>query len=365
MRQMLGQVSAAVWREDFWLPNNFTWDELQNNKELQYPKSYELWLFPVAIGAFFVMVNYWLLEPHVIAPLAKRLGMKALKPPRPPHNPTLESLYRQYKTKVPQSILEEASRTLSMELQQTKRWLRDRRRADYTTKYEVFLTLGSNMIYVVLFVVFAVAVMFREPWLSDIRLCWEGYPYHPVGTGMRWTYTLFTAYYYGLMMSEAVRPRRKNDGRFKIMLHHVVTLQLLTFSWVCNFTRVGMLVLLLHLVADIPLNIAKMCKYSGHETASNVFFVFFLLSWLATRCYFYPFWIMYSVFFEATTYMFMPSAYVFMGLLTGLLALNLSWTFLILRMVFRTFITNTPLRDLHEEGEEEDEDDQKQQIKRE
>lgn len=365
MGEVLGLVSAAVWREDFWLPHNFTWDDLQNNEELQYPKSHELWLFPITIGALFVMLNHWLLEPRVIAPLAKRVGLRALKPLRPPHNPILESLYKQYQTKVPHSILEEASRTQSMELQQAKRWLRERKRADCTTKYEMFLSLGTTMIYNLWFLAFSVAVLSKEPWLYNIRLCWEDYPNHPVGAGMRWSYTLITAHYYGLMMSETVRPRRKNDGRLKIMLHHVLTLQLLTFSWVCNFTRVGMLVLLIHSVADIPLLIAKLCKYAGREAASNMFFACFLLSWLATRCYLYPFWVMRSVFFEATTYMFMPSAYVFMGLLTALLALNLSWTFLILRMVFRTFITNTPIRDLHEEEEEEDEDDQKQQIKRE
>lgn len=362
---MLGQVSAAVWREDFWLPNNYTWDDLQNNKELQYPSSYEVWLYPVTIGAFLALLNHWFLEPNIIAPLAKRAGIRALKPLRPPHNYTLESLYKRYSTKVPKSILEEVSRTQSMGLQQAERWLKDRKRIDCTTKYEIFLGLGTTMIYNVLFLLGAVAVLSNEPWLWNIRLCWEGYPIHPVGTGVRWNYILITAHYYCLLISETIRPRRKNDGRFKIMLHHVFTLQLLTFSRVCNFTRVGMLVLLVHLVADIPLLMAKMCKYSGHEAAANVLFACFLLSWLATRCYLYPFWVMHSVFFEATTYMFMPSAYVFMGLLIALLALNLSWTFLIMRMVFRTFITNTPIRDIHEEEEDGEEDDQRLQTKRE
>lgn len=365
MCQLLGQVSAMVWREDFWLPHNFTWDDLRNSEVLQYPNSYEVWLYPVTIGALLALLNHWWVEPCVIAPLAKRAGMRALKPLRPPHNPILESLYKQYSTKVPQSILEEALSTLSMGLQDAERWLRDRKRADRTTKYEIFLSLGTSMIYTLLFQVGALALISSEPWVWNIRLCWEGYPIHPMGTGVRWIYLLITAHYYGLLMSETVRPRRTNDGRLKMMLHHVFTLQLLTFSWVCNFTRVGMLVLVLHLVSDIPLPIAKMCKYTGHEGAANVFFACFLLSWLATRCYLYPFWVMYSVFFEATTYMFMPSAYVFMSLLTALLALNLSWTFLILRMVFRTFITNTPIRDIHDEDEDEDEDDQRRQTKHE
>ncbi|XP_050687718.1 ceramide synthase 6-like [Eriocheir sinensis] len=365
MCRMLGQVSAAVWREDFWLPNNYTWDDLQNNEELQYPSSYEVWLYPVVIGALLALLNHWWLEPSVIAPLAKWAGLSALKPPHPPNNSTLESLYKHYSTKVPQSILEEASRTQSMGLQEAERWLRDRKRADRTTKYDIFLTLGTSLIYNVLFLLGAVAVVSNKPWLWNIRLCWEGYPILPVGRGVRWNYLLITAHYYCLLMSEAIRPRRKNDGRLKIMLHHVFTLQLLTFSWVCNFTRVGMLVLLVHLVADIPLLIAKMCKYAGREAAANVFFACFLLSWLATRCYLYPFWVMHSVFFEATAYMFMPSAYVFLSLLIALLGLNLSWTFLILRMVFRTFITNTPLRDLHDDDDEDDENGQRRETKRE
>jgi len=44
------------------------------------------------------------------------------------------------------------------------------------------------------------------------------------------------------------------------MIHHVATTLLLVYSYYVNFTRVGVMVLLIHDMSDIFLEAAKLCR---------------------------------------------------------------------------------------------------------
>lgn len=44
------------------------------------------------------------------------------------------------------------------------------------------------------------------------------------------------------------------------MVHHIATIALLLYSYYVNFTRVGIMVMLLHDVSDIFLEAAKLCR---------------------------------------------------------------------------------------------------------
>lgn len=48
-----------------------------------------------------------------------------------------------------------------------------------------------------------------------------------------------------------------------MIIHHAATLLLLGFSYAVNLWRVGTLVMVVHDVADIVLEGAKACNYSG------------------------------------------------------------------------------------------------------
>ena len=56
----------------------------------------------------------------------------------------------------------------------------------------------------------------------------------------------------------------------------------------------GSMVLLCHDISDIIMEAAKLCKYSGLETASTALFVTFMVTWLLARLTYYPFWIIRS-----------------------------------------------------------------------
>jgi sphingoid base N-palmitoyltransferase len=49
----------------------------------------------------------------------------------------------------------------------------------------------------------------------------------------------------------------KRSDFWQHFVHHLVTMALITLSWVTNFVRMGTLVMLIHDISDVPLEIAK------------------------------------------------------------------------------------------------------------
>ncbi|MDK2413436.1 TLC domain-containing protein, partial [Aphanizomenon sp. 202] len=85
-----------------------------------------------------------------------------------------------------------------------------------------------------------------------------------------------------------------------MILHHSLTILLIVFSWTTGYVRIGSLILFVHEYSDIALLAAKVCHYSGNDAPTEPLFVAFLVLWGVTRCGILPFWIVRSVFTEAT-----------------------------------------------------------------
>lgn len=135
--------------------------------------------------------------------------------------------------------------------------------------------------------------------------------------------------YTGFYWSQLFWQTRNSHGNDDILLyvHHVFTFFLLTFYWMCNFTRIGSLVILVHeFGGDVLLQFGKMCCYVYYEKYIDVLYVFFVLSWLSSRMLVYPLFICRYALFEAPKFMFMPAGNVFYFLLLGLLLINCGWT---------------------------------------
>ena len=79
----------------------------------------------------------------------------------------------------------------------------------------------------------------------------------------------------------------KRKDFVEMLLHHVTTLGLILFSWFVNFTRFGVLVMVLHDVSDVFLEVGKICIYMGMDTAKDIIFVVFALTFFVTRLVMY------------------------------------------------------------------------------
>lgn len=142
------------------------------------------------------------------------------------------------------------------------------------------------------------------------------------------------AFYWSLTFSQFVDNKRKDF--WQMFIHHVLTLVLISLSWICNLHRVGSLVLVVHDCADILLEAAKLTKYAGYQKTCDIIFACFTVTWIVTRLGMYP-RIIYSGAVEAPRIVPMfPAYYIFNSLLIMLLVLHLIWTYMILQIVVQT-----------------------------
>ncbi|KAJ1369710.1 Ceramide synthase hyl-1, partial [Parelaphostrongylus tenuis] len=107
-----------------------------------------------------------------------------------------------------------------------------------------------------------------------------------------------TSFYYSLMLASFFDVRRSDF--WQLMVHHIVTIGLLSISFTINFVRAGTLVLISHDVADVILEFGKLTRYDRTlKNVTNVCFVVFLTAWIVTRLGYYPFVLVRSALLDA------------------------------------------------------------------
>ncbi|XP_023341568.1 ceramide synthase 6 isoform X2 [Eurytemora carolleeae] len=139
--------------------------------------------------------------------------------------------------------------------------------------------------------------LYDKPWVWNTAHCWHGYPYHPIDLKIWWYYMLELSLYWCLFFTQFSDLKRKDF--WQMLAHHVATLFLLMFSWTNHMHRMGSFVLFIHDFSDHWLELAKLAIYAKYETACNVVFLVFTITWLYTRLSILPTVIIYSTVFEA------------------------------------------------------------------
>jgi len=226
-------------------------------------------------------------------------------------------------------------------------------------------TLGNFSVYVVRFThrcmvaLLGIAAIIQHPdfWL-DTTLMWTNYPNHPVTDFIQCMYLLQMAYYVDDLLTivqDAVTKEKKvmdlvmNLVHHSTTAHHVITIMLLVGSSKYNFTRVGSMVSTLHVMSDIPKDMAKIASKLGWKQASQVSFVLMLVTWFLTRLYWYPKLCLNSVLYEsfpvydaASTQTELAQIEFVKKLLTYLLVtiqvLNFLWFLFLLKMLFEIIL---------------------------
>lgn len=226
--------------------------------------------------------------------------------------------------------------------------------------YAIFLILG----YLTLF--------HPEPksWIKDTKEHWAGWPYYHDDQieMMRLYYQVeLGCYIHQLMWTEVTR-----SDALEMILHHVVTITVMFFSWVSGFHRIGCSILLVHDCADVFLESAKCFNYTnkigGHKwagTVCDVLFGIFAVVFFVTRLIIYPRYMLWSLISEAPIYVpsggTWPGYWVFVGLLGILQLLHISWFYSICVMIHRLVTTGIE-KDVRSDDEDEDESGTGQRV---
>lgn len=128
---------------------------------------------------------------------------------------------------------------------------------------------------------------------------WPQCSHLSVPSDIRFYYVVELAYYIQAILALLFWETRRKDFAV-MMMHHVVTVALITYSDVRHQERFGSMVFLLHDVADPPMEIAKLFNYSKNRFMSAVFFLTFVAAWITSRLVYLPAVLIRAV-FEATT----------------------------------------------------------------
>jgi ceramide synthetase len=201
-----------------------------------------------------------------------------------------------------------------------------------------------RFIFYSVFVVVGYYTLFSpEPaiWITDTKQHWVDWPQHPMSSMLQYYYlTELGAYLHQIMWTEI----RRSDAA-EMMLHHVLTIALIMASYLTNFTRIGASILMLHDVADIFLESAKIFNYIKYSNKDmpifnlipDILFGIFAVLFPITRLILYPLFILYSVFFEASQAfgVMWVGFWVFAIMLSILQCLHIFWFYLISKMIYK------------------------------
>ena len=147
---------------------------------------------------------------------------------------------------------------------------------------------------------------------------WKDYPHFRLGWEIKAYYLIQSGFWIAQIITLNIEKRRKDylqvntvfypshtDISFRcirqMFTHHLITCSLLGLSYHQNWTRIGNVILMLMDPADIMLAAAKMLKYVHLETACNVQFGVFMLTWVGTRHVLYPM-VLWSVIHDPQKY---------------------------------------------------------------
>merc|ERR1719362_2181978 len=70
-----------------------------------------------------------------------------------------------------------------------------------------------------------------------------------------------------MVVSILLEPKRKDFA--EMFLHHIVSVVVLYISYTYSFCRVGIVIMVILDPADVPLHLAKVCKYIGETSEGS------------------------------------------------------------------------------------------------
>jgi len=339
-------TTSWFWNEHFWLPDGVNWTDLSSNSSVNYPQFRDL-KHTITVGILLLALRI-ITESFVFVPVGYALGWIS---------PKKGGLWTRIYGHLSHGF---HSRSKFKSVAETA-W----RFTYYTSAW-----------------IYGFLILRTQPHFTDTEECFRDWPYHPIADAVWWYYIVSTGFYWSLLVSQFLFDIRRSDF-VEMMLHHIVTIFLLSMSFGTNFVRAGSLILFIHDTADIYLELGKMFRYADREsgegrtywsTLLTVDFALLLVVWIGTRLYYFPAHIIRTMLFEGprlvqenylwTNLLQRPIVpRVFLAMLCTLLVLHLYWTTLLLKITWKALgsTDRSSVNDIREDEEclsdENDDDD--------
>lgn len=130
------------------------------------------------------------------------------------------------------------------------------------------------------------ALQFDYCWPGHFEKLMETWPVYSVPNEMRFTYFVELSWYIVGIVLLFLDFRRKDF--IAMLIHHVATIVMISFSWHVGGVRVGVVVIILHNISDVFLHLAKILNYMDLSVLSHLGLVAFALSFFVLRLVCFP-----------------------------------------------------------------------------
>lgn len=175
---------------------------------------------------------------------------------------------------------------------------------------------------------------------------------------LRCYYILYAARYIQCGVSVLFEHKRKDFA--EMLIHHWVTVALCVGSYCYGWNRVGSVIMVILDPADVPLHLAKICKYlqnaRGRRQAfwgqsADLLFIVFGVVFFFTRLVCYPY-VCWSCHIESERYIRKNMEWYAVGLLYVLMILQIYWFGLLMRVAMK-LLTTGQAEDVRSDDEDE------------
>ncbi|MES1907569.1 MAG: hypothetical protein MHM6MM_000664 [Cercozoa sp. M6MM] len=270
----------------------------------------------------------------------------------------LELLEKQGSTLPKKSRVRELAKKLCVSVEDCGVWFRHRRQEKrHAMKVAKFVESAFRFWAYGSLWYFNCQLLLNSDYFADTSRNWLSWPMQEVTVSQKLFYILQCALNVHLLVWHLLYDERKKD--FVVMLvHHVVTISLISFSYAFNYLRIGIWVTFCHDVTDVLMEVAKLHKYLGFASAANVIFALFTVSWLVFRLFLFPFRAIASIVTDYATLQggeMSVFQYGFVSFLLILQCMHIYWFVLIMRIVVTTIVTGEAEDNRTDDGDDADE----------
>jgi len=181
---------------------------------------------------------------------------------------------------------------------------------------------------------------------GDIEQMWVDLPYQKQTKNIYRYYVIALSYHLHSLIDQFKYYGKPSFG--DMMLHHIITIGLILFSFFNNYVRIGTLVLFIHDISDICGSLSKITLHSKYDLITMTSYCGLLITWIYFRLCIYPFQVINSA-LKQVPYPHHEKNKFLILLMASLVVLHIYWfsTFL---LIFINYITTNELVNAHEEG---------------
>jgi len=146
--------------------------------------------------------------------------------------------------------------------------------------------------------VYGMYVMSQLPtWYFNFEAIWTGYPPWKMTSSLKTYYLLHAAYWTQQFLVLALRLEKPRKDFTELVIHHIVTLWLIGWSYLINLTWIGNMVYMTMDISDVFLAASKATNYLQWTTTGGIIFVIFVGVWIYTRHYL-NLYMLWSIWYE-------------------------------------------------------------------